>query len=148
MGDVVIRRSDGQELRFTHADFVGLGKPRLFGLQIAFSKEWDTMTGLRQIDVVHSDPTKTEKEEKLFGGHNAYYGDITGTTQMFASTKDRRSCDQTMILPEGRLSVTHEWGEHGSIEGQATISPEQIESGLPKETQRTSLFANIFGRRK
>lgn len=143
MGAVVIRGFDGQELRVTHEDFKKYGKPDVFGrLEIKLSKKWSTMTGDRQIALSHSGDI--DVEEKEFKGHNAYYGDVHGTMQMFAKTNEN-SRVHTMRFPDGQvLEIFHECGNLTIIEGVAKAQPEQIEK--PKQENKENWF-NFFRRK-
>lgn len=149
MGDIVISYR-GQELRLTHADFERLGqRDGLFGLKIPLSKRWETITGTRQIALYHTDQTQTEKEEERIGGHNARYSDVYGVMGMFASTREQRSSIHDMHLPNDViLRIEHEWGEHGSIEGQALVVPEQLNDGVKMQESSGNFFDRFLGRRR
>lgn len=140
MGDVVIYGPNGKSLRFSHTDFFKYGKPNTWdALEIVFSKKWSTeYTGDRQLCIEHT--AKIEEEERKFGGHNAYFGDIAGNTQLFASTRNRQNAENSMILPnEVELKIVHEYGE-SIIEGEIVPERKQLKSGERKDTGTQSFF--------
>lgn len=102
------------------------------------------MTGDRQMDVEHS--ANVETEEGQYGGHNARFGDMTGSTQLFASTKEKRNSENRMLLPNGdELRIVHEYGP-GSIEGE-TVSERKQLSGGERKDRGSGSFLDRFRRK-
>lgn len=146
MGDVVIRRA-GQELRFTHEDFLLRGEPNPiwpYLRRISLSGEIPDGMNVHQIAVEHVDDAG--QEEERVGGHNAHFHDMIGMNQLYASTREQRSAHNEMLLPDGSLCVViHEWGQ-GTVDGEVQVAPEQLNSGRAPVERNQSFFRRLFRR--
>lgn len=146
MGDVVIHRG-GQQLRFTHRDFLLYGDPDTVGQpfrQISFTGEIPDGFYVHRIAVNHT--ADVDREEERYQGHNAHLHDMLGMMQLFASTRDQRSAEGEMLLPDGsRCRVVHEWGQ-GTVDGEFQVALEELSSGRVLEKGDKSVFRRFFRR--